>query len=228
MANLTQHQLSVLKSNAMFSSLDAQMLDNFVTNCDKIAFKTGEVIFREHKPAESFYIILAGHVKIYKLSPAGTQQVLHIFGPGQSFAEAVILKNKTYPAYAEAIQPTTLLRVTRDYFYQALFEDRNLVTGMLSGLFAKLRELASLAEELSLKTVPARLAGFLLSESQKAGADHFELTVSKQQIADIIGTKPETLSRALKKMSSQGIISVSQKNVKISDLDALNDLAAGF
>ena len=228
MANLTPHQLGVLKSNAMFSSLEANMLSNFVANCDKVAFKTGEVIFREHNPANSFYIILAGHVKIYKLSPGGTQQVLHIFGPGQSFAEAIILKDKTYPAYAEAIQSTTLLRVTRDYFYQALFEDRNLVTGMLSGLFTKLRELASLAEELSLKTVPARLAGFLVAESEKAGARCFELSVSKQQIAEIIGTKPETLSRALKKLTSQGIISVSQKQVEIVDFDLLSDLAAGF
>ena len=225
---LTPRQLAVLKQVALVSSLTDDQLATFLTSCSVVDFAQGETIFREHEPADAFFVILAGDVKIYKLAASGDQQILHVFGPGKSFAEAPALKNQPLPAYAQALTKARLLRISRDSFFKVLFENRDIVTGLLTGLFGKLRELASLVEALSLKTVPARLADILLEESRKAQSERFTLRFSKQQIAEQIGTKPETLSRALRKLTTSELIEVSGREFTILDKQGLADLALGF
>jgi len=102
-----------------------------------------------------------------------------------------------------------------------------LVLAMLAGMSAKLREFNQLIEQLSLKDVPARLAGVLLELPAKAGADTVVLKQTKRQLAAQIGTIPETLSRAFKKLSALGLIEVTGREIAILDPEGLADLAEG-
>jgi len=211
----------------MFSALDDRAVELILGRCHSIRRKAGTILFISGEPAERFFLILSGAVKLYKLSPRGDQQILHLYGPGAAFGEAAVLAGVPYPASAEAVEDVELLSVGRADLRQAAAENPDLALAMLAGMSAKLREFNRLIEELSLKDVPARLAGLLLRLAEKAGADSFELPQTKRELAGQIGTIPETLSRALGKLRTAGLIAVQGAHITIRDRQGLTDAAEG-
>lgn len=226
-SSLSQDDLNVLKRTAMFSSLDDSALTLLLAGCPVLHRPCGSHVFRAGEVAERFFVILTGQVKIFKLSPKGDEQILHLYGPGETFAEAAVLGRINYPAFADTLKDTTLLEIRRKTLREAIANNPDLAMGMLGGLVSKLREFNLLIEQLSLKEVPARLGGVLLSEAVKAGGDRITLKHSKRQLAFQIGTTPETLSRALGKLKASGIITVRGSSITILNRDALADLAEG-
>ncbi len=218
---------AALKQTDIFSALEESALDAFADKCAVIHRKAGDRIFGPSEEADRFFVVLSGQVKIYKLSAKGDEQILHAYGAGETFGGAAVFAGINYPAFADATADTTLLQISRRVLHDEIASNADLAIGMLAGLSSKLREFAQLIEQLSLREVPARLGAVLLAEAQKAGADSFTLSQSKRQLAAQIGTAPETLSRALKKMSKSGLISVDGAKITIRNIRALQDLAAG-
>jgi len=210
----------------MFSKLGRTAASRLVRQCPTVRCAAGEVLFQAGEPADRFYVVIGGRMKVYKLSLKGGEQVLHIYGPGMTIAEAAVLSGGRFPAYAEALADASLLCITRERLRTAVSSDPELVFGMLAGMAAKLREFAGMIEELSLMEVPARLAAALLRESAQAGSTSFKLGRSKRELAAQIGTVPETLSRALLKMRSSGVLRVDGSHISILKKDALEKLAA--
>ncbi|MCY2928319.1 MAG: Crp/Fnr family transcriptional regulator [Planctomycetota bacterium] len=226
MSRLNPTQVSTaLRQVPLFSSLDKEALSALVRACPSRGLAVGEQVFAPAQPAESFYAILAGKVKVYMISPKGDEQILHLYGPGQTFGEAAMWAGGRYPAYAEAVDPATLLVVSRAVLKGLIAKNADLALAMLAGLSSKLREFSSLIEQLSLKDVPARLAAALLTMPAKAGSDVVELKGTKRQLASQIGTIPETLSRALKKLADSGLIEVEGSTIRILDADGLGEVA---
>lgn len=217
--------LSAIRKAPVFSQLDDRTLRAFVEQCQTIRVKAGAQVLRPSQPADRFFAVLSGQVKIYKLSPRGDEQILHLYGPGETFGEAAMWAKIDFPAHAQAVEDARLLVVPRDTLRRALADNAELAMGMLAGLSAKLREFNLLIERLSLMEVPARLAGTLLQLAQKAGAPSFRLEQSKRELAGQIGTVPETLSRALAKMKKQGVIQVQGSQIRVLDMDALREMA---
>ena len=184
------------------------------------------MLFMQGDRAEGFYVLLSGKVKVMKLSSQGKSQILGVFGPGDSVGEVAVFEDGTYPAYAQAIEDSTLAFLPRDRFIQVVRENPDLALGMMAILSRRLRRLTSLAESLALKEVPARLAQYLLTLASERG-DEVVLGLKKGEIAEVLGTTPETLSRALSRLSARGIIEVKGSRVKIVDIDALRGLAEG-
>jgi len=170
-------------------------------------------------------VILDGRVKVYKLSARGDEQILHLYGPGETFGEAAMWSGGHFPAHAEAVDHCRLLIVSRETLRRAITRQPDLAMGMMAGLSAKLREFNALIEDLSLREVPARLARVLLAEADAAGGATFRLPQTKRHLAAQIGTVAETLSRALGKLRKQGLIDVSGSTITILDADALAELA---
>jgi CRP/FNR family transcriptional regulator len=211
----------------IFSALDDQAVEQVLRQCHTIRRQAGTILFTPGEPAERFFLILAGKVKLYQLSPRGGQQILHLYGPGMTFGEAAVLSGTAYPAYAEVAEEAELLAVGRAEIRRAIEANPDLALGMLAGMSAKLREFNRLIEDLSLKDVPARLAGLLLRQAAQAGTDKFDLPQTKRDLAGQIGTIPETLSRALSKLKSAGLIAVRGRHIEIRNRQALSDLAQG-
>jgi len=209
----------------MFSALTDQAVEQVLRRCHTIRRKAGTVLFLAGDAADRFFVILAGAVKLYKLSPRGDQQILHMYGPGKAFAEAAVLSGGEYPATAEAAEDCELLVVGRADIRQAIAENPDLALAMLAGMSAKLREFNQLIEDLSLKSAPARLAGMLLRLSN--GAASFDLPRTKRELAGQIGAVPETFSRALGKLRSARLIAVSGKRITLLDRAGLAAKAEG-
>ncbi len=204
---------------------DAHLEDLAMIVVDQI-FQRGQVIFSEGDDGNGFYVAVTGRVKIYKMSPDGKEQTLHIFEPGEPFGEVPVFTGQQFPANAEALQESRLYFFPRDAFVRLIKKNPSLALNMLAILSRRLRRFTMLVENLSLKEVPGRLAAYLLYLSDRGeGATDLELSITKGQLASLLGTIPETLSRILGKMSGQGLIATEGARIKILDPRGLEDLA---
>jgi CRP/FNR family transcriptional regulator, dissimilatory nitrate respiration regulator len=210
--------------SALFNGLPPEQVDRIVRIVVKKHFNRGETIFFEGDNGTGFYMVDSGKVKIYKMSLSGKEQILHIFGPGEPFGEVPVFHGQPFPATAEALIKSSLLFFPRDKFIQLVHETPSIALNMLAVLSMRLRRFASQIENLSLKEVPARLADYLLYLSEEQGnTDVIELEISKGQLASLLGTIPETLSRIFAKMTEEGLIAVEGRTIRIMDHEGLAD-----
>jgi CRP-like cAMP-binding protein len=189
------------------------------------SYRKGERIFSEGDEGTGFYVVVAGRVKIFKVSTDGKEQILHLFGPGESFGEVSVFTGQGFPADAVTAAQTALLFFPRMAFSALIQRDPALALNMLAQLSQRLMQFAGLIEDLSLKEVPGRLAKYLLYLSDKDGDGGVELDVSKGQLASLLGTIPETLSRILAKMNRRGLIRSRGAQIRIIDRRGLEEIA---
>jgi CRP-like cAMP-binding protein len=187
--------------------------------------RKGERIFSEGDEGTGFYVVVAGRVKIFKVSADGKEQILHLFGPGESFGEVSVFTGQGFPADAVTAVQSTLLFFPRMAFSALIRKDPTLALNMLAQLSQRLRLFAGLIEDLSLKEVPGRLAKYLLYLSERNGDGEMKLDVSKGQLASLLGTIPETLSRILAKMNRQELIRSRGAQIRIVDRRGLEAIA---
>lgn len=189
-------------------------------------YRKGEVIFSEGDDGDGFFVVVKGRVKVLKVSPEGKEVILHVCGVGDHFGQVAVYAGRTFPAGAEALVETELLFFPRQAFLELISREPNVALSMLSVLSIRLRQLTMQVENLALKEVPGRLASYLLylAEEQEApGA--VTLDTSKGQLASMLGTTPETLSRIFADMSARGLIGVDRREVVLLDPEALEELA---
>jgi CRP/FNR family transcriptional regulator len=214
----------VLTASELFGGLPPEHLDEIEKLAIRKEYKRGDSIFFEGDPGIGFYMVATGKVKIFKMSFTGKEQILHIFGPGEPFGEVPVFHDQPFPANATALEKTSLLFFPRKDFVERIHSMPSLVMSMLAVLSMRLRTFATQIENLSLKEVPERLAGYLLYLAEEQGnTEKVELQISKGQLASLLGTIPETLSRIFAKMSAEGLIRVEGKNISLLDLKGLKE-----
>ncbi|BHH83336.1 Crp/Fnr family transcriptional regulator [Desulforhopalus sp. 52FAK] len=212
----------IIESSILFEGLPVKQIDALTDIAVLKNYTKGENIFFEGDLGIGFYVVGEGKVKISKISFAGKEHILHIFGGGEPFGEVPVFNGKPFPATAEALMKTRTIFFPRDKFVTLVEANPSLALNMLAVLSFRLRKFATQIENLSLKEVPARLASYLiyLSEEQKS-EEEVELDISKGQLASLLGTIPETLSRIFAKMSDEGLIKVSGKRISLLDPERL-------
>jgi CRP/FNR family transcriptional regulator, dissimilatory nitrate respiration regulator len=210
----------------LFSGLNRGQLAQFLGITLEKSFGRAELIFCEGDEGNGFYVILSGTVKIFKVSPDGKEHILHIFTAGQTFGEVPVFAGEHFPASAEALHETRALFFPRSAFVALLEKNPALSLKLLADLSLKLRQFTVQIENLSLKEIPARLATYLLYlVEEQSRDDQVTLSISKGQLASLLGTIPETLSRIFAKLSTQGLIKVEGRKIFILDPGGLQELA---
>ncbi len=223
-----EKMIATISKAVLFNGLPETHIEQVAQIALKQSFSKGELIFSEGDDGNGFFLVVDGLVKIFKLSLDGKEQILHIFGPGEPFGEVPVFSGRAFPANAEAIQKSRLLFFPRKAFVDLIHKTPSLTLNMLAVLSMRLRQFTVQVENLSLKEVPARLAAYLiyLSEEQENN-DGVELEISKAQLASLLGTIPETLSRIFQKMNAQRLIEVKGRRITFLDYPALEDLSMG-
>ena len=220
--DITKH----IGSIPFFEELPNEQIEDLSMIITDQVFDRGQIIFSEGDDGNGFYVVVSGRVKIFKLSPEGKEQILHIFGPGDPFGEVAVFAGQHFPANAEAMESSRIFFFPRESFSDLIKNNPSLALNMLAILSKRLRRFANLIDDLSLKEVPGRLAAHLLYLSGQAeGTEQLELNITKTQLASLLGTIPETLSRILGKMLKQGLIESDGRRIKILDREALEELA---
>ncbi|HDP99110.1 MAG TPA: Crp/Fnr family transcriptional regulator [bacterium] len=218
----------LLSQAFLFQSLDAEQIE-VVEACTSLRqVAKGEHVFNEGQPATAFYIMVSGMVKIYKLSAGGNEKILHIQLAGDLVAEAVIFEFDTYPAYCQALENTQLLRFSKEKFLDVLRCFPEITFHIMRAYSRRIRQLVDKIDEISLRDVRSRLANFLLTNSKtKNGKLSCTLNFSKKDLSAMLGTIPETLSRALNFLKKEGFIEESGNSILIVSKAGLEQVSGG-
>lgn len=215
-----------LQTTQIFHGLSRSQLLPLNHIAQLISFKKGEIIFHQGSPATGFFIVKAGRVKAFKLSLNGKEQILHIFSPGDHFAEVPALDGNVFPASAATLDISQIVFFPRIAFVDLLYQDPAITINMLISLSQHSRHLSNLVEELSFKDVPQRLAAYLLNlDDHLNNNSTVHLDLHKSQLAAVLGTIPATLSRAFYRLSSEGMIAIHGSHVELLDRDRLQYLS---
>jgi CRP/FNR family transcriptional regulator, dissimilatory nitrate respiration regulator len=220
--------MTFIASIPLFEGLAPPQLAELSAISVEKKFTKGEMIFSEGDAGNGFYVVVTGTVKIFKSSIDGKEKILHIFGPGEPFGEVPVFTGKPFPANAQAIAGSRLLFFPINEFVRLITENPSLALSMLAVLAMRLRQFAAQIEQLSLKEVPARLASYLLylSEEQE-NPQEVTLSISKGQLASLLSTMPETLSRIFSRMSRGELIDVNGRLIRLMDREGLQSLSDG-
>lgn len=189
-------------------------------------YAAGELVFAEGDPCAGLYIIERGHVRIFKSSSGGREQVLSIDGPGSSVAELPVFDGGNYPASCSAVEEAALLLLRKQDFHALCLAHPEVALKVLRVVGTRLRRLVGIIEELSFTTVRRRLASYLFRLARQEGkrtAEGIEITLpaNNQELAAQIGTVRELVSRNLSRLQQEGILTVDARSVVVRNLAAL-------
>jgi CRP-like cAMP-binding protein len=218
--------LNIISAIPLFNGLPDDQLSAIRQIAVEKQYNKGQTIFSEGDETKGFFIVVDGRVKIYKVSSEGKEHILHIFEAGQSFGEVTVFTGQQFPANAQTLAKCRLLFLPRSAFVGLVTDNPSLALNLLAIMSKKLRQFATQIENLSLKEIPARLASYLIYLSEEQGsAEAVTLNVSKGQLASLLGTIPETLSRIFAKLSGQNLIRVEGPKIMLLDPEGIEDLA---
>ncbi|HUU31875.1 MAG TPA: Crp/Fnr family transcriptional regulator [Phycisphaerae bacterium] len=222
----------LLKHVMLFSGLEDEDRRSVAALAIERRIPAGQVLFREGQAAEGFYVVLDGRVKVYKLSPDGRQQILHVFGPGQAFAEAAMFAGETFPAFAESLAESRVAFFPRDRFLEGLRDNPALAAGLIASLARLCRQLTTLIGQIALRNMTGRLARYLADLARRKGTAlekgaSVRLDLPKGELARHLGVDPATLSRALGRLASADLITVEGRVITFCNGPALEALASG-
>lgn len=214
-----------LKSCFLLQRLSDEQIERVAQRATRVRLGEGQALFSQGDPAERFFLVLRGQIKLYRLSPNGNEKIIEIIGPGNTFAEAMMfLDRPAYPVCATALNACELISIESKDFRNMLSESVGTCFILLGDVSQRLRGLIRQIDELTLHTATNRVAAFLLQKAREEGKV-FELNVSKQVLASRMSVKPETFSRIIKQLSERGIVSVLGSRVLVLKIDALEILA---
>ncbi len=218
--------LDVISTIPLFNGLPDDQLEAIKKIAIEKQINKGEIVVSEGDEGKGFFVIVEGRVKVFKVSAEGKEQILHIFGPGQPFGEVPVFAGQRFPANAQAIDSARVLFFPRVAIVDLITANPSLALNMLAEMSKKLRLFAVQIENLSLKEMPARLASYLIHLADEQGEEEsVTLKISKGQLASILGTIPETLSRIFAKLSGNNLIRVEGKEITLLNRSGLADLA---
>lgn len=190
----------------------------------------GEMLFQKGDVAHGFYLVVYGQVKLAFPSLGGNEKVVDIIGPRQSFGEAVMLAQRPYPVFAQAIIDSLLIHVTKDVVFDLLENDPSFARRMLIGLAMHNHSLVHDIESYSLRSSTQRVIGYLLQHCPNDGSCEGRIDIvlptSKQITASRLNLTPETLSRILHDLAEAGLIEVQGKRISINNLQRLRGTLA--
>lgn len=186
----------------------------------------GACVFSEGDPPEGIFLVLSGRVKLVRRTANGREQVLHEEGPGATLAEVPTFDGGDYLASAVAVGDVSVCLVPRSALLDSVGRNSASTAAVIQILAARVRAFAALAEDLSLRDVTSRLAGYLLRQLDGTD-DSIELAGTRDQVAAHVGTVREQISRSLSSLERQGLIAVEGRRVRLLDRTRLEAVAAG-
>lgn len=211
----------IVKSTPLFGAMSSQAGQDLVGNTAPRHYEKGATLFLQGETAAAFFIVLEGWVKIYRTTPDGLEVVLHVFTKGETFAEAAIFLGGRYPASGETVSPSRLLRVDGSTFRARIEERPALAMAMLASASYSLKFLVEQIEQIKVRSAPQRIADFMVRMTEvRKGAAVIEFPFEKGLLANRLGMKPESFSRALGQLRVHGV-SVERETVRIADVARL-------
>jgi CRP-like cAMP-binding protein len=216
-----------LKNLPLFRELSAEELDRIAAGTAQVRAPAGTILFRRGEPAAGFHIIVYGQVKLAFAAADGSEKVLEILGPGQSFGEAVMFLDKPYVVLAEALADSLVLAIGKHAVFAEIERNPKFARKMLAGLAQRLHHLVHDLEAHTLRSSTQRVIGYLLRDLPAPAPEEapleVELATSKGVLASRLNITREHFSRILRELSAAGLIDVHGRTIRILDVGRLRD-----
>jgi CRP-like cAMP-binding protein len=221
LADLSPQDAALLRDLPLFQQLAEPALESLLATATVRSVERGTDLFVQGDPADRFFILLEGWVKLYRLNRDGAEAVVTMVHAGESFADAAMFAQGNFPVCAQAVTDLRVLSITSQAFARCVQSDVKTAFAMLGSLSMRLRTLVGQIERLQVQSAPQRVGGFLLTLCPPGpGGASFTLPLEKALVARRLGIQPETFSRALAKLRPIGV-EVQGAEVTVSDIDAL-------
>lgn len=213
----------------LFQGVSPKKIKTLAAQATFKKFKPGELVIGEADSIRSFYVVLTGQLKLYRSSAEGKEQTLQLLGPGDPFGLCTAFATDSFPASAMAIMESSVMLIPGTVMETMARQEPAILFNIIQILSQRLKDSMALIEALALKELPGRLASFLMHDlaGNRSDQNTVELTISQRELAKILGATPEALSRTLRKMANDGILSTSGRTLTILGRKALAQLAEG-
>lgn len=219
--------MNVLKKVSLFKDLTDAEFKELEPYLATAAYRKKETIFSEGEPPEWFYLVLAGKVKVTKLSHEGKEIILEVISPTDIFGGVAVIRGFPYPANAVAMEDSDVLRISRKNLMRLVDRFPNLMYCIAMQLGDRMKSSYDSLKNIALERVESRIAALLLKLAGKVGIDTREGTLidmrlTKQDVADMVGTTVETSIRTFSKFKKQGLVGEQDGKFVIRDRDGLS------
>jgi len=220
-----------LKKIDLFKNLTDEELKELGRYVTTTMFRKKDDIFTEGDAPEWFYIVLTGKVKVTKISHDGKEIILEIISPFDIFGGVAVLRNFPYPANAVAMEDSEILKISRKNLMRLVDRFPNLMFCIALQLGDRMKSSFDSLKNIALERVEARIAALLLKLGNKVGIETKEgllidMRLTKQDVADMVGTTVETSIRTFSKFKKEGLVTDSDGKVIIKDLERLATLSS--
>lgn len=213
----------------MFKGIDAKDLKEIEPLFQSVSFAKREAIFQEGDPSDWLYIVEEGKVKITKLSQEGKEIILEIIPSSGMFGGIAVVKGFPYPANAVVMEDAKLLKISRQNLMKVLDRFPEVMFSLIQNLGERLKDSHETKKNIALEKVSSRIAALLSKLAEQTGTKtttgvSLELKLTKQDIAEMVGTTVETSIRTMSKFKKMGLIEEKAGKIIIKDLEGLKSV----
>jgi CRP-like cAMP-binding protein len=212
--------LEAISTVSYFQQLDGPSQKAVAASALRREYEPGQLVLLEGEPASGLYVVQSGWLKVTKFALDGREQTLHFLGPGDAFNAVSVFTGSVNPATVTALEKSVLLIVTRDVMLRLLDAHPTMAQIVIRDLAGRVLHLIGLVEDLSLRTVEARLVRMLLEQAEGSTVKR-QRWATQGEMAARLGTVPDVVNRVLRKLAEEGLVRVSRSQIELLDREAL-------
>ncbi len=189
------------------------------------SYRRNQVIFMEEETGTYMYLVLTGKVKVAKSSGAGKETILAIHKTGDFFGEMSLLDGKTSPATVSAMEDSKIISVSGSDFHKYLMHNEKILLQIINVLCSRLRQVWQ-TQSLSSSSAESKIRMGIYQLAKRHGIQDahgtiIDLKITHQELADMVGTSRETVTRVIARLREEGILEVDQRRMTLIDPKAL-------
>ena len=225
-----KHIRQYLNSIELFKGIENDQLEKIIADSRTVFFDADEILFYQEDPADVFYVLIEGRIKLSQLTPEGDQVTLHYLGPGEAFGIIAVLREIQFPVTAQAIEASQCIVWSEEMMKKWLINYPQIALNSIRILSKFILNFQDRIRELSTERVERRIARSLLRLAVQSGKETergvslgFKLT--RQDIANMSGTTLYTVSRTLSKWEGQGLVDCQHRAITLKEPTAITKIA---
>jgi CRP-like cAMP-binding protein len=221
----------LLSQTPLFAGLGHDALMRIAKESNERTIRKGGLIFHEEDPADAFYVIASGTVKIFVSSGRGDEMVLATLRRSDGLGEIALLDDGPRTASAQALEPVTLLAFARSTFRELIHDDEAIADALLRSAGRLFRRITNQAADLVFLDLEGRVAKLLVAMAQERGEEHegvvtLDLGVTQGDLAAMVGGSRQSVNQILHGLRSRGFMEIEGRTVVIEQLDSLRRRAS--
>ena len=222
--DLVSRKRASLRQHYLFSGFEKKDFETLMQAVSEVNVTKGEILFHQGDRADFFYFVDLGHVELNLIAPTGQKKVLEVIGPDRTFAEAVaFMRGNRYPVSCEALTDTALFRIPNQVYLQLVQDNPDACMRLLADISRQLHARVQEIERLTVQNARDRLVSYLLDHIVDRDGDEATIRVElpRHVIAARLSITPETLSRMLRNLVDERILTIEDRVIFVHSLSRL-------